>query len=76
MVESTNFYLDSSHITPDKASSLVILRVPREKWLSRSFEACFDELCTHSFTHVEYIGSAARIWSAIALGRIDVGLFQ
>ena len=81
-VESTSYYLNSTDDfwsqlhSSSPSSSLLILRVPWETCLTRSFGIYFDNLCALSFTLGEFLGSAARIYTGLALGEPDVGVFD
>lgn len=80
-LESTSYYLTStddfwSQLHFSSSSSLLILRVPWETCLTRSFGIYFDKLCALSFTLGELLGSAARIYAGLALGEPDVGVFD
>ena len=81
-LESTSYYLNSTDDfwsqlhSSSSSSSFLILRVPSETCLTRSFGIYFDNLCALSFTLGEFIGPAARIYAGLALGEPDVGVFD
>ena len=81
-LRSATYYLENtddywSQISSgDKLDSRLILRVPWETCLSRSFGIYFDDLCSISLALGEFLGSAARIFSAFALGEEDLGTFE
>ena len=81
-IESASYYLNNTDdfwsqlYNPSSSSSLLILRVPWETCLTRSFGIFFDKLCAISFTFGEFLGSAARIYAGLALGEPDVGTFD
>ena len=80
-IERTTFYLENSdffwsQLSSNESVSLLILRVPWENCLSRSFGTHFHELCKADNSLAEYLGSAARIYTAFAHGEPDVGSFE
>ena len=60
----------------DTLDSGLILRVPWESCLSKSFGNYFEEICSISYALGEFLGSACRIYSAFSLGEEDLGLFE
>ena len=81
-LQSATYYLNdvddywSQISSTDAAESRFILRVPWETALSRTFGTDFDRLCEVSFSFAEFLGSAARIYSALAVGEADLGVFD
>ena len=81
-LQSATYYLEgvdnywSQISSTDAADSGLILRVPWETALSRTFGIDFDRLCEVSYSLAEFLGAAARIYSAFALGEPDLGSFE
>ena len=78
-LESTAYYLENtsdfwsqlSHA--EDSPAVLVLKTSWATCLSATFGNYFGELCKASFTLAEYLGSAARIYSALALGQPDIG---
>ena len=81
-LKSATYYLKntdnywSQMSSADALDSRLILRVPWETCLSRSFGIYFDEICSISYALAEFLGSACRIYSAFAIGEEDLGIFE
>lgn len=81
-IESTSYYLENTDdfwsqlYSSSPSSSLLILRVPWTSCLSRSFGTYFEQLFILTYTLGEYLGSVARIYSALALGEPGIGAFE
>ena len=78
-LQSATYYLDStddysnSLVDADKKICELVMRVPWATALSRTFGITFDHLCENSYPFAQFLGSAARIYSAMALGEEDLG---
>ena len=81
-IESTSFYLENTDDfwsqlhSASPSSSLLILRVPWSSCLTRSFGTYFDQVFALTYALGEFLGSAARIYSALARGEVEIGAFD
>ena len=64
--------LSSAEDTPSR----LVLRAPWKTCLSQTFGHSFNELCKIHFVLAEYLGSAARLYSALVLGEPDIGKLE